>query len=61
MQDGLPTGSLWLMLYASIISDSDVVVEAQVQEPEEGEASGDVWGVGLEVILYMCLEMEHCI
>ena len=41
------------MLYASIISDSDVEVEAQVQEPEQGEASGDVWGVGLEDILYM--------
>ena len=41
------------MLYASIISDSDVVVEAQVLEPEQGEASGDVWGVGMEDILYM--------
>ena len=50
MQDGLPTESLWLMLYASIILDSDVEVEAQVQEPEQGEASGDVWGVGLEDI-----------
>ena len=53
MQDGLPTESLWLMLYASNISDSDVEIEAQVQEPEEGEASRDVWGVGLEDILYM--------
>ena len=41
------------MLYASIISDSDVEVEAQGQEPEQGEARGDVWGVGLEDILYM--------
>ena len=50
MQDGLPTESLWLMLYTSIILDSNVEVEAQVQEPEQGEASGDVWGVGLEDI-----------
>ena len=56
MQDGLPTESLWLMLYASNILDSDVEIEAQVQEPEEGEASGDVWGVGLEDILYMFRE-----
>ena len=41
------------MLYASIILDSDVEVEAQVQEPEQGEASGDVWGVGREDIWYM--------
>ena len=41
------------MLYASIILDSDVEVEALVQESEQGEASGDVWGVGLEDILYM--------
>ena len=53
MQDGLPTESLWLMLYASIISDSDVEVEAQVQDPEQGEASGDVWGVSMEDILYI--------
>ena len=53
VQDGLPTESLWLMSYASIISDSDVEVETQVQEPEQGEASGDVWGVGLEDIWYM--------
>ena len=50
VQDGFPTESLWLMFYASIILDSDVEVEAQVQEPEQGEASGDVWGVGLEDI-----------
>ena len=31
VQDGLPTESLWLMLYASIILDSDVEVGA-VQE-----------------------------
>ena len=43
VQDGLPTESLWLMSYASIISDSDVEVEAQVQEPEQGDASGDIW------------------
>ena len=35
------------------MSDLDVEIEAQVQEPEEGEASRDVWGVGLEDILYM--------
>ena len=56
MQDGLPTESLWLMLYASIILDSNVEVKVQVQEPEQGEASGDVWGVGLEDILYMFAE-----
>ena len=55
VQDGLPTESLWLMLYASIISDSDVEVEVQVQEPKQGEASGDVWGVGLEdIFVYVC-------
>ena len=41
------------MSYASIISDSDVEVEAQVHEPEQGEASGDACGVCLEDILYM--------
>ena len=65
MQDGLPTESLWLMLYASIISNSVVEVEAQVQELEQGEASGDVWGVGLEdifVYLWRTLwRVKYCI
>ena len=42
--------SRWKFVFLSV---SEEIQEAQVLEPEQGEASGDVWGVGLEDILYM--------
>ena len=42
--------SQWKFVFLLV---SEEIQKGQVLEPEQGEASGDVWGVGLEDILYM--------